>query len=101
MTLQELYANPQNWTQGCFARIKQTQKRIPCNQISKAKRARHCYCLLGGIEMCYPEHLRQTIEFKITSYIQKNTEFPNIPTFNDDWNTTIADIQKVVKECNV
>jgi hypothetical protein len=45
--------------------------------------------------------MRPIIEQKLTAYIQTHTDFPNIPTFNDSPLTTIQDIQKVVKECDV
>ena len=101
MTLQELFKNPENWTQGTHSRYKSNNDRISCRDIPRAKRNRFCFCLLGGIEMCYKVHQRKEVEAKLTTHIQINTPFPNIPTFNDCPDTTIEDIQNLVKECNV
>ena len=101
MTLQQLYSDETNWTKGTFARIKTTQQRIPYIDIKSNKRSSCCYCLLGGINRCYPRENRQIIENVLTRWIQNNTKHPNIPMFNDDPETTIADIQNLFKECNV
>ena len=101
MTLQELFNNPENWTQGTFAKWKLTKERIECRLVPKTSINSCCFCLLGGINICYKPHMRPIIEQKLTAYIQTHTDFPNIPTFNDSPLTTIQDIQKVVKECDV
>ena len=101
MNLQELFNDPTNWTQGVFAKRKSNNHRIPCREVPRKNRDKFCFCLLGGIEICYKPAIRQIIEQKLAAYIQMNTDHPNVPQFNDDPNTTIVDSQNLVKVCNV
>jgi len=97
-TLQELFSDADRWTKRCPARDKNG---VQCFYDSEEA---ECWCLAGGAQLIYPNILH-TIFKKIRRAADKigiNTEKAFwYSDWNDDKNTSILDVQALVKEAGV
>ena len=94
MTLQELFADPQNWTKRSYARDQTKKKCLSHSQEAVS------WCVLGGIRKCYvdpAEHIE--VIGRILKLLKGRYLF--ITEWNDDPATTIQEVQAVLKEANV
>jgi hypothetical protein len=108
-TLQELYKQKSNWTQGLSVKCKKPN--ILGGDINDARKnpEKFCFCLVGGIRLIYGtkndeveqqiwNKVRDTIRFL---YPREEGFLWEIAIWNDDKKRTIKDIRKVVKLANV
>lgn len=91
-TLQELFAEESRWTQGEFARDEIGRWGNPSDPKAVS------FCLLGGLELVYGLN---TEAFK-NAWRKLRAACGKEPSgINDSKGTTIADIQRVVREAGV
>lgn len=107
MTLQELYAESNRWTQGAMARCKDDHPRDTWETEAV------CYCLLGGIESCYDEPEQQVVIDKLFDILIERGVSPayemakhgcktrTLINWNDHPSRQVTEIQQLVKEANV
>jgi len=80
-------------------------------EVSVESTAAICYCLLGGVQKCYPKGQRQDAFEIIKTAIYYHPKFdpskhtfnarPYTPDFNDDPNITFQDILEVVNAADI
>lgn len=102
MTVQELLSDESKWTKGTFARDENN-----CN-IDPYSKGAICWCIKGAIMRCYEGddeywHANNEIRAAIAKlkYFDKPTININIMGFNDNPNTTFADIRRVIEEADI
>ncbi len=103
MKLQKLFSTPEHWTRGTDARTKGKVS------IVAYRKDAFCFCLAGAIKRYYSGDHFKVFE-RVKAYILSTgfnykENFLSVESFINVWNdrrdTTIADIQKLVKELDL
>lgn len=94
MTLKELFSDKSKWTKGFYAYNQAGENVVPnYNEPNGAT----CFCLLGGIALCYaPTYKRTQLIVRIQELIQND----NIAAWQDAPERTFQDIQNLLEELN-
>jgi hypothetical protein len=92
MTLQELFTDETKWCKGAVAR---DANGYPVLSDSPSA---VCWCLYGGIEICYPDDF-YAAESKFTDALPEG--FLEVSQFNDDDETTFADVRAAIERAGI
>lgn len=91
MKVRDLLTDESKWTKGVFASTANGRRAAFCE--SDAVR----FCLLGAITRCYPYTERHVAIDRVASQLSGR----GIAEWNDDKNTTFADVRSLVEKLDI